>query len=155
MEYLKAQKDAGVEVEIVYHKDIFAGYGYMTTTFKTTKSQNPYVPGATMTLYEGLEVKPSGKKGDYGYEGLEVERDITGAVTRMYIKEGYSGSSIEFKLENAQRLTQNGTQAQKVMLHTQKLAENQREALQKQMDSQKTKENQKTEEKKGTTKANR
>ncbi len=148
LEYLKAQKDAGVEVEIVYHKDIFAGYGYMTTTFKTTKSQNPYVPGATMTLYEGLEVKPSGKKGDYGYEGLEVERDITGAVTRMYIKEGYSGSSIEFKLENAQRLTQNGTQAQKVMLHTQKLAENQREALQKQMDSQKTKENQKTEEKK-------
>lgn len=59
LEYLKAQKDAGVEVEIVYHKDIFAGYGYMTTTFKTTKSQNPYVPGATMTLYEGLEVKPS------------------------------------------------------------------------------------------------
>ena len=96
LEYLKQQKDAGAQVEIIYHDGVFAGYGYVTVSAQKETDENPYVAGAMMVLYEGLELKPSGDKEDYGFEGLVVERGSAGAVTRMYVKEGYAGTRIEF-----------------------------------------------------------
>ena len=96
LEYLKQQKDAGAQVELVYHGGIFAGYGYVTVDAQKWKEENAYVAGAVMTLYEGLELKPSGDKEDHGYEGLVVERSPSGNVTRMYVREGYAGTRTEF-----------------------------------------------------------
>jgi uncharacterized surface anchored protein len=96
LEYLKQQKDEGAQVDIVYHGDIFAGYGYVTVDGQKWKEDNPYVAGAMMTLYEGLELKPSGNREDHGYEGLVVERNLAGNVTRMYVRKGYAGSRTEF-----------------------------------------------------------
>ena len=96
LEYLKQQKDAGAKVELVYHGGIFAGYGYVTVDAQKWREANAYVTGAVMTLYEGLELKPSGDKEDHGYEGLVVERSPSGNVTRMYVREGYAGTRTEF-----------------------------------------------------------
>jgi len=96
LEYLKQQKDAGAQVEIVYHGGIFAGYGYVTVDAEKWKEENPYAAGAVMTLYEGLELRPSGDKEDHGFEGLVVERSAAGNVTRMYVKKGYAGERTEF-----------------------------------------------------------
>lgn len=96
LEYLKQLKDAGVPTEIVYHGGTFAGYGYVTVDARKWKEENPYVAGAMMTLYEGLELKPSGDTEDYGFDGLVVERSFNGNVTRMYVKRGYAGTHTEF-----------------------------------------------------------
>lgn len=97
LEYLQQRKEAGDQVDIIYNKGIFAGYGYITKRLEQKEKDNPYVAGATMTLYEGIELKPSGDREDYGYEGLAVQRSLGGNVTRMYVKEGYGGTRIEFK----------------------------------------------------------
>lgn len=96
LEYLKQQKDEGAQVEIVYRGGIFAGYGYVTVDRGKGGEENPYVAGAMMTLYEGLKLKPSGDKEDYGFEGLVIERSNLGNVTRMYVKEGWAGTHTEF-----------------------------------------------------------
>lgn len=106
LEYLKQLKDAGVHTEIVYHGGIFAGYGYVTVDAEKWKEENSYVAGAMMTLYEGLELKSSGDKEDYGFNGLVVERSFNGNVTRMYVKKGYAGTHTEFL--NTSSNAQNG-----------------------------------------------
>lgn len=97
LEYLKAWKDTGAQVEIVYQDGVFAGYGYVTVASRVPEDENPYVAGAMMTLYEGLELQPSGDGEDHGYQGLVVERGGTGNVIRMYVEEGHAGSRIQFK----------------------------------------------------------
>ncbi len=97
LEYLQQRKEAGDQVDIIYHQGVFAGYGYITKRLEKKEHENPYVAGAAMALYEGIELKPSGDREDYGYEGLTVERSLTGNVTRMYVKEGYAGTRIEFR----------------------------------------------------------
>lgn len=94
LEYLQQQKDAGEQVEIVYDGGIFAGYGYITQPLE--KEEGIYVPGAWMTLYEGILLHPTGDTEDYGYEGLEIQRSLAGNVTRMYVREGYGGVRTEF-----------------------------------------------------------
>ncbi len=96
LEYLKALKDAGMDVEIVYQGNLFAGYGYITQELATADDVNGYVTGALMTLYEGLELTPSGGSQDMAYQGLEIVRSGAGNVTRMYVKEGYAGFRTEF-----------------------------------------------------------
>lgn len=100
LEYLKARQAAGEQVDIVYNGRMFAGYGYVTRKLETADDSNPYVAGATMTLFEAIELKPSGDREDYAYEGLIVERSATGNINRMYIKQGYAGNRVEFIQEN-------------------------------------------------------
>ena len=96
LEYLAARKAAGEDVEIVYNGSVFAGYGYVTRSLETADDANRYVAGATMTLFEALKLTPSGDSEDHAYEGLVIERSIAGNVTRMYVKEGYAGETVEF-----------------------------------------------------------
>ncbi|MBS5064248.1 MAG: cell wall protein, partial [Hungatella hathewayi] len=96
LEYLEARKAAGENVDIVYNGRTFAGYGYVTRTLETADDTNPYVAGAVMTLFEAIELKPSGDREDYAYEGLVMERSGTGNITRMYLKQGYAGQRVEF-----------------------------------------------------------
>ena len=96
LEYLNARKAAGETVDIVYQGRIFAGYGYVTRKLETADDINPYVTGAVMTLFEAIKLTPSGDSEDYAYEGLVIERSAAGNISRMYIKQGHAGSSVEF-----------------------------------------------------------
>lgn len=96
LEYLTARKQAGEQVEIAYEGAVFAGYGYVTRKLETAEDDNEYVAGATMTLFDALLLKPSGNTDDHAYEGLVIERNTTGNVTRMYVKEGYAGEKTDF-----------------------------------------------------------
>ncbi len=96
LEYLKALKDSGMDIRIVYNGGLFAGYGYAMRILETADDENGYVTGALMTLYEGLEVTPSGDGEDLAYEGVSVERGGSGNVERMYVRKGYAGFRTEF-----------------------------------------------------------
>ncbi len=96
LEYLQELKNSGENVTIVYHGTLFSGYGYITRKLETADDENPYVAGARMTLFEGLELRPSGDQGDYTYEGLVINRAMDQTVTRMYVQKGYAGSRTEF-----------------------------------------------------------
>ena len=96
LEYLAALKEAGEDVEIVYHGSLFAGYGYVTRPLETADDANSYVAGALMTLYEGIELHPSGDSQDAAYGGLNVERSGAGNVTRMYVEKEFAGTRTEF-----------------------------------------------------------
>lgn len=91
LEYLQSRKAAGEQIEIVYEGKDFSGYGYVTRERDISDQENPYVANALMTLYEALELKPTGDTEDYAYEGLTVERNTANQVTRMYVREGYAG----------------------------------------------------------------
>lgn len=108
LEYLKSRQDAGEQVEIIYEGRNFAGYGYVTRPLETADDANGYVAGAVMTLFDALELKPSGDSEDYAYEGLAIERSGSNNITRMYVKEGYAGKKTDFikeKDENGQEIT--------------------------------------------------
>ncbi len=96
LEQLAARKAAGEQVEIVYEGGVFAGYGYVTRTLDTADDVNPYVAGAVMSLYEALELSPSGDTEDHAYKGLVIERSESSRVTRMYVKQGFAGTRIQF-----------------------------------------------------------
>lgn len=55
----------------------FAGFGYVTKSLSGSQGKN-YVENATLTLYEGLEVK---KTGAHEYEGVKVKRNLFDSVT--------------------------------------------------------------------------
>ncbi len=96
LEYLKARKEAGEQVKIVYQEGLFAGYGYITRMLESADDKNPYVPGAVMTLFEGIAVLPSGDTQDQAFEGVTVQRQANGSVGRMYVEKGYAGTRTEF-----------------------------------------------------------
>ena len=95
LESLKALKEAGEQIEIVYENGQFAGYGYITRTRDTNDDENRYVAGATMTLFDAIELTPSGDTQDHAFEGLEIRRSNSGNVLEMKVKEGYAGSKTE------------------------------------------------------------
>lgn len=55
----------------------FAGFGYVTKRLENGQ-EKIYVENATLTLYEGLEVKQTG---DHEYEKVKVKRNLFGSVT--------------------------------------------------------------------------
>lgn len=55
----------------------FAGFGYVTKTLEQGGGEPLYVGNATLTLYEGLEVKQTG---EHEYEGVEVKRNLFDSV---------------------------------------------------------------------------
>lgn len=99
LERLKALKAAGEDVEIVYDGDRFSGYGYVTRVRETDDDENPYVAGAKLTLYDAIELTPSGDSEDFAFKGLTVERDPSGNVTRMLVRQGYAGEKTELVKE--------------------------------------------------------
>lgn len=96
LENLAERKDAGEQVEIVYEGRVFAGYGYVTKTLETAGDENKYVVGATMTLFDALEVTKSGDTEDHAYRGVVIKRTGTNNITRIYVEQGYAGEKIEF-----------------------------------------------------------
>ena len=99
LEYLVERKNAGENVEIAYEGKVFAGYGFVTKTLETADDANGYVAGATMTLFDALEIKLSGDTQDHAYEGLVIERTADNNISRMYVKQGYAGNKVEFVKE--------------------------------------------------------
>lgn len=99
LERLSALKKAGEQVELVYEGTHFAGYGYVTKTRAANDDKNPYTAGARMTLFDAIELKPSGDTEDLFYEGLEVRRNINGNVKEMIVKKGYAGQKTELVKE--------------------------------------------------------
>ncbi len=97
LEYLQGRKEAGEDVTIVYNGRVFAGYGYVRRTPDLSDNENPYVPGALMTLYEAIQLVPSGDTRDLAFDGLTVQRNGAGSVTRMYVREGFAGESTRFQ----------------------------------------------------------
>ena len=55
----------------------FAGFGYVTKRLENGQ-EKIYVENATLTLYEGLEVKQTG---EHEYEKVKVKRNLFGSVT--------------------------------------------------------------------------
>lgn len=99
LERLSALKKAGEQVELVYDGTHFAGYGYVTKDRETNDDRNPYTAGARMTLFDAIELKPSGDTEDFSYEGLEIRRSVNGNVKEMIVKRGYAGKKTELVKE--------------------------------------------------------
>lgn len=107
LEYLEERKAVGEQVELVYEGNVFAGYGYVTRILDTAEDVNQYVVGATMTLFDAIPLNSSGDSEDHAYEGLVIERNSMNNVTRMYVKEGYAGEKVEFRLEREENGNEN------------------------------------------------
>lgn len=97
LEYLESRKHAGERVELVYENGVFQGYGYVIRTLETADDENPYVPGATMALFEAIEIEKSGDTEDFAWKGIEVIRDRNSNVTSIIAKEGYAGEELKLQ----------------------------------------------------------
>lgn len=86
LEYLTERQKAGENVKIAYEGNVFAGYGYVTKTLGTADDANKYVAGATMTLFDALEITESGDTQDHKYNGLVIERDGNNNISRSMLK---------------------------------------------------------------------
>ena len=99
LERLAALREAGEQVEIVYDGSHFAGYGYVTKRRETDDDENPYVAGARLTLFDAIELIPSGDSEDLAFEGLSVERNLSNSVINMTVKQGFAGEKTELVRE--------------------------------------------------------
>ena len=99
LERLMALREAGEEVEIVFNGEAFAGYGYVSRARKTEQDENPYVAGALLTLYDAIELYPSGDREDQAFQGLKIRRSNTGNVEEMIVKKGAAGEKTEYVRE--------------------------------------------------------
>ncbi len=101
LEEMEALQQAGEPVELLYEGGIFTGQARFTGPVSAAQDEDRFLPGATLTLYEGIPLTESGGTEDIRYEGLTVERGLNGAVSRMYLKKGYAGERVVFLKENA------------------------------------------------------
>ena len=106
LEYLSKRKAQNVdeEIDIKYNQvGIFEGYAYVTKTLETADDVNRYVAGATMTLYDAVEIfyNPAvNYDKDDKWKGVTVERDTgSGNVQMVYVNKGYAGTRIEYVLQ--------------------------------------------------------
>ena len=97
LEYLEGRKNAGERIELVYENGVFQGYGYVIRSLETADDENSYVAGATMALFEAIEIQKSGNTEDFAWKGIEVIRDRNGNVTSIFAKEGYAGEKMELQ----------------------------------------------------------
>ncbi|ADL03061.1 SpaA isopeptide-forming pilin-related protein [Lacrimispora saccharolytica] len=96
LEYLESRKATGEDAEPVYVDGVFAGYGLISRPLDTVDDNNRYVAGAQMTLYDAIEIKENGDSGDYGYDGVEVNRDRNNNFQSIKVLKGQAGSTVEF-----------------------------------------------------------
>lgn len=99
LDALKQKQAAGESIDLLYEDGVFTGKAILHKTLETAGDTNRYLPGAMMTLYDAIEVKPSGDREDYQYDGVNIERDRYGNVTRMYVQKGYAGNKIRYVLD--------------------------------------------------------
>lgn len=88
-------------VDLIYNEyGVFTGYAYITRKLETADDVNRYVAGATMTLYDAVEIfrMPDYDKDDR-FAGVTVERNSNGDVTSVYVNKGYAGTKIEYVRE--------------------------------------------------------
>ena len=106
LEYLSQRKKQNVdeEIDIKYNQlGIFEGYAYVTKTLETADDVNRYVAGATMTLYDAVEIfyDPSaGYDMDDKWTGVTVVREPgSNNVQMVYVNKGHAGNRIEYVLQ--------------------------------------------------------
>lgn len=97
LDSLEKRKRFGEPITLLYENGVFSGKALLTYPVK--QEENPYLPGAWMTLYEGIEVKPSGDREDFRYAGVHVVRDRQGNVENIYVEKGYAGQKVCCVLE--------------------------------------------------------
>ena len=97
------------EVQIIYNEyGVFAGYGYITRKLETADDVNRYVAGATMTLYDAVEIFRNPEvttdgddyREDDRFTGVTVIRDEgSNNVTSVYVNKGYAGTQVMYVLQ--------------------------------------------------------
>lgn len=87
--------------QIMYNEyGIFTGYAYVTRTLETADDTNRYVAGATMTLFDAIEIfRMPDLTEDDRFAGVVVKRNGDGDVTDVYVRKGYAGTKIEYVKE--------------------------------------------------------
>ena len=106
LEYLSQRKLQNVdeEIDIKYNQlGIFEGYAYVTKRLETADDVNRYVAGATMTLYDAVEIfyDPSAEYDmDDKWSGVTVVREPgSNNVQMVYVNKGHAGNRIEYVLQ--------------------------------------------------------
>ena len=104
-------------VELVYNEyGVFSGYAYVTKSLETADDINRYVAGATMTLYDAIEIfrLPDYTKDDR-FAGVTVTRNTNGDVTGVYVNKGYAGTKIEYVREETDesKITEDNNQVKR------------------------------------------
>ena len=113
LEYLlnrQAQSGLNETLQIMYDAEsgVFAGYAYVTRKLETADDVNRYVAGATMALYDAVEIfrddsiTNDGKDQaeDKRFKGVTVERDQgSNNVNNVYVNKGYAGTQIKYVLQ--------------------------------------------------------
>ena len=102
-EYLLSRKNAGNDetVDIVYDGGVFSGYAYITRKLDTTDNANRYVAGATMALYEAIEIERDNTitndgldvGEDHRFIGVEVTRNSDSTIDDIRVKKGHAGTT--------------------------------------------------------------
>ena len=99
LDSLKAKQEAGEWIDLIYEDQVFTGRAIWHRTPDTARAVNRYLPGASMRLYDAIEVKKNGDSEDRAYAGVNVVRDSFGNVTRMYVQKGYAGNRLLYVKE--------------------------------------------------------
>ena len=111
LEYLQNRQAEKVDdsVEIMYNSyGIFEGYAYITKKLETRDDTNRYVAGATMALYDAVEIMRDpaitrdGKDEaeDKRFKGVTVERESgSNNVKNVYVQKGWAGTKTEYVLQ--------------------------------------------------------
>ena len=111
------------EIQILYNGyGIFEGYAYITHKLETADDTNRYVAGATMGLYDAVEIfrdpQITADTSYYGederFAGVTVIRDSgSNNVTSVYANKGYAGTQIMYVLQKTNgekiEIDKNGT----------------------------------------------
>lgn len=118
LEYLSQRKAQNVdeEIDIKYNQfGIFEGYAYVTKKLETADNVNRYVAGATMTLYDAVEIfyDPSADYDmDDKWTGVTIVREPgSNNVQMVYVNKGHAGNRIEyvFQKEDETKVTIDGS----------------------------------------------
>ena len=102
-EYLLSRKKAANDetVDIIYDSGVFSGYAYITRKLQTTDNENRYVAGATMALYEAIEIERDNTitmdgldvGEDHRFIGVDVTRNSDATVDDIRVKKGHAGTT--------------------------------------------------------------
>lgn len=115
LEYLqnRQKQQLNEQLQIIYNEyGVFDGYAYVTRRLETSDDVNRYVAGASMALYDAIEVSrnPAVSEGSQSYGederflGLSVIRNSgSGNVTSAYVKKGYAGTRVQYVLQKNDR----------------------------------------------------
>ena len=90
LDSLRAKQEAGEWIDLIYEDQVFTGKAIWHRVPDTAHALNRYLPGASMCLYDAIEVKKNGDSEDRAYAGVNVVRDSFGNVIRMYVQKGYA-----------------------------------------------------------------